>query len=148
MINISGYVRGLSTTKAAAILFWINLIPAGICLLLALDALDQNGPLDLGTGEIATLVFTAISLSVEAVYFCQFNFSKHANNKGLWVYSMIVSSVFIAFVVYIAATVKVMSALIFLVYPNCFFYLSYEMFKKLNVTSIEQGILPVIPKEN
>ncbi|EHQ26958.1 hypothetical protein Mucpa_2847 [Mucilaginibacter paludis DSM 18603] len=114
-------------------MFWINLLPATAAATLICFYFDDEIRADFGT--FVAFVFMVFGLTAQVVYFLQFNFARYANNKSLWMYSMVYSCCCILAFLIVAASTRMWGLLWLAVYPNIFFRLSYRSYHKLHPDS-------------
>jgi hypothetical protein len=80
-------------SKLASILFWINLIPIALLIVLA-EAVFVDGETkwDLILVLMALIFFLGVISQI--IYFLQFNISKYATKRILWQYSMFANIIY------------------------------------------------------
>ncbi|RKR81752.1 hypothetical protein BDD43_1908 [Mucilaginibacter gracilis] len=110
-------------------MFWVNLLPAAIALaIIGMFFFDKP---DNDWLTIGAFVFLCTGLAAQVIYFLQFNFKKHANNRNLWLYSVIYNALCIIAWIAEIITVPFTGISILILYPIAFFYLSYSAYQQL-----------------
>lgn len=80
-------------SKLASILFWINLIPIAILIVLA-EAVLVDGETKWDLIVVLMALIFLLGLISQIIYFLQFNISKYATKRILWQYSMFVNVIY------------------------------------------------------
>jgi hypothetical protein len=80
-------------SKLASILFWINLIPIAMLIVLA-ETVFVDGETKWDLIVVLVALIFLLGLISQIIYFLQFNISKYATKRILWQYSMFVNVIY------------------------------------------------------